>query len=361
LSRRGSTGYADVGQTLFRGENQAGWSSQLRVFGEIPIEPGKFSDWLARHARNSGAASSRMRIASRTLRTMRAVEPSRPLTHELVVGKSASMRAVFARFTKIAEADVPVLITGETGTGKTLLTQTLRAHRSWRGAPCQVVECASLGLTKGEETLDRLLIGAHDDAGVPRAGTAGEAARGLLVLEEIGELPSALQAQLLAVLERRTPPALAAAGNVGGGRGPAGAGAAVSAWGPRLVATTRRDLPALVAAGSFNKGLYYSLDVVTLSLPPLRERPDDIPALARSLLRRAMRRYPRTTVESLSDDALEALLTHSFPGNVRELAHVLERAVLCGVGPVVGRAELPREFQTPSAGVTRLDKRDKEK
>jgi two-component system, NtrC family, response regulator AtoC len=257
---------------------------------------------------------------------MRAVEPPRGLAPSLVIGDSASMRAVFALLTKIAGADVPVLITGETGTGKSLFAHALHALGPRHRGPLHIVECAR----STNEALAPQLLGGIDEVGVVRPGLLDERRPGLLLLEEIGELPAPLQARLLTLLERGT----AAATAVGNDNGPRTL---------RVVATTRRDLPAMVARGEFNKGLYYALDVVTLSLPPLRDRAEDIPGLARSLLTQLRERYPQTAVERLSEDAMQALVAHAFPGNVRELVHVLERAVLCGLGPEVSRAELPRE------------------
>lgn len=244
------------------------------------------------------------------------------------------MQAVWSRLLRIADADVPVLITGETGTGKSLLARVLHTAGPRRDEPLHVVDCGG----SEEQALAWRLLGRDDSSGHAQRGLLADTADGVLLFEEIGDLPPTLQARLLTTLERRTAtptrPTLAHASNDN----------AASTRGARIVATTQRDLPALVRGSAFNKGLYYALDVVTLSLPPLRERAEDIPALARSLLARIRARYPQTPVERLSEEAMGALLAYAFPGNVRELVHVLERAALCGRGPEVCRSELPREL-----------------
>ncbi|HVI75972.1 MAG TPA: sigma-54 dependent transcriptional regulator [Anaeromyxobacteraceae bacterium] len=243
------------------------------------------------------------------------------------VARSAALRAALDVVERIAPTDVPVLITGETGTGKGLIARTLHALSPRSGARFVTVNCAALPEALLESELFGHVKGAFTGATQDRPGLFAEAEGGTLLLDEIGEMPVALQAKLLHVLE-------------------SGAVRAVGASRERhvdvrIVAATHRDLRRRVREGTFREDLLYRLDVVPVNLPPLRERQEDIPPLVDRFLAAARARYPTAVVERFSPEALGRLLEHGWPGNVRELAHVVERTVLLCRRPEVSAADLP--------------------
>src|SRR5690606_1031118 len=206
-----------------------------------------------------------------------------------------------------------VLILGETGTGKDVVARLLHAGSARRDRPFVHVDCASLPRDLIEAELFGHEKGAFTSAHVARTGLIEAAEDGVLFLDEIGELPPALQAKLLAVLERRTVRRVGTTQE-----------RSVAAW---FIAATNRDLEKLVEAGEFRADLYYRLNVITVRVPPLRERGGDAVLLAEHFAAQTARRYglgrPR-----IGEDARAALASYPWPGNVRELRHVIERAVL---------------------------------
>jgi two-component system response regulator HydG len=272
---------------------------------------------------------SRLRRETRALR--RAVKET--LSLDNVIGSTASMRDVFTLVRRVCDADVPVLVLGETGTGKGLIARALHAEGARAERPFVTVNCASLPETLLESELFGHAKGAFTGATGDRRGLIEEAAGGTLFLDEIGEIPMAMQAKLLDVLERRVVRA------VGTNK--------ERAVDVRIVAATHRDLGARVQAGHFREDLLFRLDVVSVDIPPLRQRRDDIPALAAHFMGRSRAKHPRSPVERLGKEALEAMTAYSWPGNVRELEHVLERAVLLGTSAEVGPGELPRALLSP--------------
>jgi two-component system response regulator HydG len=259
---------------------------------------------------------------------------------EELVGTSAAMREVSDLVLRVADADAPVLVVGETGSGKSLVARALHAHGRRADALFLAVNCASLPETLLESELFGHVRGAFTGATSNRAGLFEEANGGTLFLDEIGEMTPALQAKLLHVLE-------------------SGAVRAVGAnkertVDVRVVAATHRDLRERVAAGAFREDLLYRLDVVTIEVPPLRRRKDDIPALVTHFLARAKEKHPKSPVESVAPEALARMIDHAWPGNVRELEHVIERGVLLSTSASLGVADLPPAVRepAPTAGVT---------
>jgi transcriptional regulator with GAF, ATPase, and Fis domain len=232
------------------------------------------------------------------------------------LGASVVMRELFAAARRVAATDAAVLILGETGTGKGLLARAIHAHSRRACGPYVVLDCAALPADLVETTLFGHARGAFSGADRERAGVFEQASGGTLLLDEIGELPRALQPKLLRALES-------------GSVTPIGATAAV-AVDVRILAATSRDLRGMVEAGAFRDDLYYRLAVVPLELPPLRQRAEDIPLLAghfaRALLA-AEGREPRWLAMHL-EQAFGALAAYAWPGNVRELRNVIERAVV---------------------------------
>jgi two-component system, NtrC family, response regulator HydG len=244
-----------------------------------------------------------------------------------IVGKSAAMRSVYDVIERVKDSSAPILVVGETGTGKGLVAHALHAE-STRGAKAFVsVNCASLPEALLESELFGHVKGAFTGATSSSAGLFAEADGGTLLLDEIGEMAPPLQAKLLHVLESGSVRAVGATKE--------------RAVDVRVVAATHRNLQELVREGRFREDLFYRLDVVTLEIPALRHRREDIPLLVDHFLAKSRAKNPASPVERCSTEALGALMDHGWPGNVRELAHLIERLVLLGRSAVIQRADLP--------------------
>jgi DNA-binding NtrC family response regulator len=226
---------------------------------------------------------------------------------------SPAIEALLARGRRVAETDAPILLTGETGTGKDLLARMLHAWSRRARGPFVALNAAAIPDTLLEGELFGHEAGAFTDARRPRAGLLERAHGGTLFLDEVGELSAAAQAKLLRVLQDGQVRRL-------------GAGEA-RVVDVRIVTATHRPLAALVAAGHFRADLYYRIAVVTLALPPLRERPDDVVLLANHFAAHWAARY-RREVPWLGPEAVAALQAYGWPGNVRELDNAIHRAVL---------------------------------
>ncbi len=245
-----------------------------------------------------------------------------------LIGGSAPMRALYARLERAARTRAPVLITGESGTGKELVARELHARGAAAGEPFLSESCAALAEGVLESELFGHRRGAFTGADADRRGLFEQAGRGTLFLDEVGETSPAMQAKLLRVLQE--------------GRVRPVGGDALVPVACRVVAATHRDLRALVAAGAFREDLYYRLDVLRLHVPPLRERPEDLPLLVEHLLAREAGRPLEVTPA-----ALELLAAHGWPGNVRELENECRRLAALGLervrardlSPEVGRGE----------------------
>jgi two-component system response regulator HydG len=244
-----------------------------------------------------------------------------------LVGRSAAMREVCDLVLRVADAAVPVLLLGETGTGKGLVARAIHAEGARARAPFVTVNCAALPENLLESELFGHVKGAFTGATARRVGLFEEADGGTLFLDEIGEMTPALQAKLLDVLERGVVRA------VGSNR--------EKTVDVRIVAATHRDLRERMAAGAFRADLLYRIEVVTIDLPPLRLRRDDIPELVQHFVAASRARHPRCLVERIGPDVMERFLEHPWQGNVRELEHLVERLVLLGRSPDAGVSDLP--------------------
>jgi two-component system response regulator HydG len=253
---------------------------------------------------------------------------------ENVVGSSAAMRDVFDVVRRAADSSVPVLLLGETGTGKGLVARALHVESHRSKEAFVVINCAAIPDALLESELFGHVRGAFTGASSDRTGLFQQAHHGTLILDEIGELPLHLQAKLLQVLETGR------VRKVGSNRD--------NEADVRVVAATHRNLRERVEQGLFREDLLYRLDVVSIEIPPLRQRKEDISELVGHFLAAARERNPRSTLLRLSHDAMAALLAYSWPGNVRELKHLIERlAVLCPFEEATV-AELPRQLTLPT-------------
>ena len=274
-------------------------------------------------------------IAEKALEKRAIVDENRALRRRVTdsfrtsdfVGKNPAVLRVLDMVKRVASAPSSVLITGESGTGKELVARSLHGEGERSKNPFVAVNCAALPEPLLESELFGHEKGAFTGATSSKEGLFRAADRGTLFLDEVGELPSSLQVKLLRVLqERRVRP-------VGGQR--------ESVVDVRLVAATNRDVEREVAEGRFRRDLFYRLNVIRLHLPPLRERPDDIPLLAEHfLLKHAALQQKRL---AFAPEALRWLATQQFPGNVRELENILERAATLATGARVELTDLPAE------------------
>ena len=257
------------------------------------------------------------------------------LRHALV-GESPPMRQIYKRIAKIALSEANVLILGESGTGKELAARAIHENGSRRPKPFVTVNCALLNENLMESDLFGHEKGAFTGAVQQKKGKLELADGGTIFLDELGELSLSVQAKLLRVIQERQFDRL-------GGTRPISVDV-------RILAATHRNLEEAVATKNFRHDLYFRLKVVTLEMPPLRDRREDIPALARYLLERCAQRS-RRRIYSIDSDAMRLLKVYSWPGNVRELENVVEYALVMGEDSVLRAQDLPEvlfEAQVPS-------------
>jgi DNA-binding NtrC family response regulator len=234
-----------------------------------------------------------------------------------MVGRSASMREIFGLIERIAPTDATVLIEGETGTGKDMIARALHTLSKRANAPFIVVDCGAVAGTLIESELFGHEKGSFTGAVAARQGAFELASGGTVFLDELGELSLDLQPKLLRVLEQRE------LRRVGGSK--------TLKVDLRVVAATRKDLRSEVEKGKFREDLYFRLNVVPITAPPLRERREDIPLLIQHFLTKLA--PPGTPAPNLGDTTRAALMAHDWPGNVRELRNVIERAIALGTDP----------------------------
>ncbi|UCG43770.1 MAG: sigma 54-interacting transcriptional regulator [candidate division WOR-3 bacterium] len=250
--------------------------------------------------------------------------------HSGIVGADTTLRDIFDLLQKVAATDITLLILGESGTGKELVAQEVHDMSKRRDGPFVAVNCAAIP----ENLLEVELFGIERGTATgvaERAGKFEQADRGTLFLDEVGDMSPGLQARLLRVLQDRTFERV-------GARKPTRVDV-------RIIAATNRDLDKDIAEGRFREDLYYRLNVVSVTLPPLRERKADIPALAEHYVERYRQEYAKQ-VSGLSDDCLQCMLEYDWPGNVRELKHVVERALLMTQGDQITSADIPAGIRT---------------
>jgi two-component system, NtrC family, response regulator AtoC len=257
---------------------------------------------------------------------------ARPSPEQALVGASPAMVAVRAHIARCAATPSNVLVTGESGVGKELVAAAIHAASARRDGPFIPVNCGAIPETLIESQLFGHIRGAFTNAHAANPGLFVAAEGGTLLLDEIGELPPAVQVKLLRVIEDRQV-------------WPVGATRPMPVD-VRIIASTNRDLPLEVQTGRFREDLYYRLNVVQIAVPPLRERRGDIPELVQHLVRRLNAKL-RTAFVAIDPEALRALADLPWKGNVRELENVLERAMVLGGGQTLTLKHFASDAGTP--------------
>lgn len=258
------------------------------------------------------------------------VESDSEFHRETIKGNSPSLLRVLETARKVAASETTVLLRGESGTGKELLARVLHENSPRRKGPMISVHCAALAPSLLESELFGHVKGAFTGATGDKRGRFELAQGGTLFLDEIGELSPETQVKLLRVLQEREIEPV-------GGHAPV-------AIDVRLVAATHRPLEQMIREGKFREDLYYRLNVVSLALPPLRERKEDLHELAAGFLQNAAARAGKR-ISDFADEALDALMRYEWPGNVRELENVIERAVVLADTAVIQLSDLPTDIQ----------------
>ena len=265
---------------------------------------------------------------SGTRRTMR------PTSRGKIVGQSEKMREVISTVDRIAKSVCNVLISGESGTGKESLVGALHDGSKRADQQLVTVNCGALPEALMESELFGHARGAFTGAHTTRVGRVAQAEGGTLFLDEIGELPLNLQAKLLRLLQQRE-------------YTPVGDNRTIKAD-VRIVAATNRDLADEVAKGNFREDLYYRLNVIEIRVPALRERSGDIAVLVDHFYNMSLEIAGRDDLEGFEPEAIEALKAHDWPGNIRELENVVQRAVLLSPGPLITRDDIPAQLRRVS-------------
>jgi len=274
------------------------------------------------------------RKLEREVRTLRST-PENNVSIPGMVGHSLQMQEVYKLIGRVANSTTTVLICGESGTGKELVANAIHEFSDRRNGPLVRVNCAAIPENLLEAELFGHEKGAFTNALSRRIGRFEQAQSGSLFLDEVAELPFTLQAKLLRAIQERTIERLGSNAQI-----------QIDA---RFIAATAQDLDALVAAGRFREDLYYRLNVVSIFLPPLRQRKEDIPLLVQRFLSRSQR--PIT----IGPDALDKIMAHHWPGNVRELENVIARAIVLAPGEIITRDSIQISSRSASSGFDWLD------
>jgi DNA-binding NtrC family response regulator len=246
-----------------------------------------------------------------------------------IIGSGPEMEKLYRILSKVAHTTHPVLILGESGTGKELVARSIHAHGPHSAKPFLPVDCGSLVPTLIESELFGYVKGAFTGANRSKDGLLAAAEGGTVFLDEIGEMPLDLQARLLRALQEKEIRPVGATHRV--------------PINVRILAATNRELAPMVEQGRFRKDLYYRLNVVSLRIPPLRERREDIPLLAAHFLERSNKQLGQA--HTLSDEVLRTMMDYAWPGNVRELENSIERACAPSSGPVLHIGDLPTHLK----------------
>ncbi len=259
---------------------------------------------------------------------------------ENIVGASKKMRGVFDVALQVAGRDSTVLITGESGTGKELLAKAIHQNSLRASKPFITINCGAIPENLIESELFGHKKGSFTGALADRSGKFEAANQGTVFLDEIGDLPANLQVRLLRVIQEREIDKIGYPKPI-----PVNV---------RIIAATNRDLSALIEDGQFREDLFYRLSVVTIEIPPLRERRDDISLLLDHFLRKHCGRY-QLAIPTVTEDAADLLARYAWPGNVRELENVIERMVVLGQSGVIRSEELPSHIRHAKSRISAIN------
>jgi len=321
----------EVSRKHLAGEAVAGWELEMRhkdgrpLWIKLWLEPSRGADGAVGAGRaffvditERVLADQRTRLHAQTLYLQEEIKAH--YDFEQIVGRSPALMEVLANVSRVALTDASVLVTGETGTGKELIARAIHFSSRRRDKPLIKVNCAALPSGLVESELFGHERGAFSGAVAKRLGRFELADGGTIFLDEIGELPREAQAKLLRVLQERE------FDRVGG--------IAPVRVDIRVIAATNRNPFQMVQEKTFREDLYFRLNVFPVHLPPLRERRDDIPLLVQFLVRKFAQRIGKH-LEGLTEQTMQRLGEYPWPGNIRELENVLERAVILGTGPIL--------------------------
>jgi transcriptional regulator with PAS, ATPase and Fis domain len=316
------------------GKDAASWGDHLEALradfhgGSLGREVERLRDLVHRRLQDVDRRERLVAKRERELDLLRE-RVARHAASKRFIARSAAMQEVLELAARVAPLDTTVLIYGESGTGKEFIVRMIHDQSSRATGPFVSINCAALTETLLESELFGHVRGAFTGAVRDKAGLFEVATNGTLFLDEIGEVAPTVQAKLLRALQEREIRRVGAERTL-----------KVNA---RVVAATNRDLRAAVAAGTFREDLYFRLGAFVITVPPLRDRRDDIPLLVHDFVRRAAQRVKKD-VQAVSADAMTALMTYRWPGNVRELEHAIERAVIVARGDTIRPRELPPEI-----------------
>ncbi|MGE5257158.1 MAG: sigma-54-dependent transcriptional regulator, partial [Hyphomicrobiales bacterium] len=264
-------------------------------------------------------------------------------SREAIVGRSRPMQDVYKAIGRVSSTEATVLIRGESGTGKELVARAVYTHSQRAGKPFQVINCVAIPENLLESELFGFEKGAFTGAAHRRVGKIEQANGGTVFLDEIGDMPFGIQSKILRLLQEKSIERL-------GGR-------ETIPVDVRIIAATNRDLEAALQQGRFREDLYYRLKVVTITLPPLRDRPDDIPLLAEYFLVRYTAELDMDN-PGITKDAAAKLLSYSWPGNVRELANAIQKALIFNRGAPIQPQEILQAVGAEAAGAEALSLRE---
>jgi DNA-binding NtrC family response regulator len=336
------------------GRDAESWGDELRSIREdfqaanLGQEVERLREAVGRRVKELDRRERMLERRERELNLLRD-RVSRHAASKHFIARSPAMEEVLELAARVAPLDTTVLVYGESGTGKEFIVRMIHDQSPRAGAPFVSINCAALTETLLESELFGHVRGAFTGAVRDKAGLFEVAGSGTIFLDEIGEVAPTIQAKLLRALQEREIRRVGAERNI-----------KINA---RVVAATNRDLRAAVDAGAFREDLYFRLGAFIITVPPLRERREDIPPLVHHFLVRAASRMKKD-VTAVSAEAMTALMNYGWPGNVRELEHAVERAVILANGPSVRVRELPPEVTQKTrrrAGDDTLDLQEQER
>jgi DNA-binding NtrC family response regulator len=336
------------------GRDAESWGDELRSIREdfqaanLGQEVERLREAVGRRVKDLDRRERLLERRERELNLLRD-RVSRHAASRHFIARSPAMEEVLELAARVAPLDTTVLVYGESGTGKEFIVRMIHDQSPRAGAPFVSINCAALTETLLESELFGHVRGAFTGAVRDKAGLFEVAGSGTIFLDEIGEVAPTIQAKLLRALQEREIRRVGAERNI-----------SINA---RVVAATNRDLRAAVDAGTFREDLYFRLGAFIITVPPLRERREDIPPLVHHFLVRAAARMKKD-VTAVSAEAMTALMNYHWPGNVRELEHAVERAVILANGPSIRVRELPPEVTQKTrrrAGDDTLDLQEQER